>query len=334
MPRRKSRNKTGIDQLSAVESSALWISFACIKCGQQSKTTIDSAEIIDENTALQQEAWSCAFCNFVHAKDVELPLTGVDGTDTPYSNWNEEYRTHGSVGLERFWKAFFRSSVASKDNYWKQCKTCARVQPATAFHRHVGWGPLEKQLECSQCKAVINAELNPQRTKEQLYESATRRRIADLLLKDDNQPPTHKDLFDRFNSRCFKTGKKLDINNRNEWHVDHTLPSKYLYPLTTQNATLLSKEANGAKSEKWPSQFYSNKELVELAGITGQNIELLASETPIVNEDIDVDKAVSRMLNVRNSSDLSKRVSELRLLIESNSLEDRLSSANKQMLGY
>ena len=64
---------------------------------------------------------------------------------------------------------------SSVEAYWKQCNTCGRILPGRAFSGHAGWGPLEKQMECRSCKAVINTNLNPKRTKEQLHESSARR---------------------------------------------------------------------------------------------------------------------------------------------------------------
>lgn len=120
-------------------------------------------------------------------------------------------------------------------------------------------------MECRSCKAVINTNLNPKRTKEQLHESAVKRRIADLLLVGENEKLNFEELFKRFDGKCFKTGKILSIKNRKSWAIDHILPSRWLYPLTTTNATLLSKEANDNKRDKWPSEFYTNDELKKLA---------------------------------------------------------------------
>ena len=99
-------------------------------------------------------------------------------------------------------------------------------------------------MECRSCKGAINAILNPKRTKQQLHESSVRRRIADLFLEGENETIDIQDLFERFESKCFKTKKPLDINKRKTWAIDHILPSKYLYPLKKENAALLSKSAN------------------------------------------------------------------------------------------
>jgi hypothetical protein len=59
---------------------------------------------------------------------------------------------------------------------------------------------------------------------------------------------------------------------------------------------VISTESNNNKRDKWPSEFYTNNELIELAKITGADLGLLSSKTPIVNTDINVGKCVDRYL--------------------------------------
>jgi CRISPR/Cas system Type II protein with McrA/HNH and RuvC-like nuclease domain len=188
-------------------------------------------------------------------------------------------------------------------------------------------------MECRSCKAVINANLNPKRTKEQLHESAVRRRIGDLLFPGEEKNINLEDLFSRFESKCFKTGKVLNINDRKSWAIDHILPSKYFYPLTKENAALLSREANENKRDNWPSKFYNNNELKRLAIITGANLNLISSKNPIVNKSIDVNAAVTRLLSVRGATDLSRRIEEIKKVLKTYGLADRLSQKNRHMLG-
>jgi len=189
-------------------------------------------------------------------------------------------------------------------------------------------------MECRGCKGAINAELNPLRTAEQMHESSSRRRTAELLLEGQNKPLSLPKLFQRFDSRCFKTGKKLNITDRPSWAIDHILPSRYLYPLSDRNAALLSVEANNAKRDRWPSEFYTNNELIRLAKLTGSDLALLASKEPVPNRNIDVDACVSRFLRVRERSNLSKRIAELRKLLTDYNLIGHLSRANRRLLGF
>lgn len=189
-------------------------------------------------------------------------------------------------------------------------------------------------MECRSCKGAINAILNPKRTKEQLHESAVRRRIADLFLEEVNENIDFNDLFERFEHKCFKTKVPLEIKKRDTWAIDYILPSKYLYPLTKENAALLSRSANENKRDKWPSKFYDNNELIELARITGANLELISRKTPLMNHSIDVNKGVQRYLQVREKSDLPKRIKEIRKILMVYELIPNLSMANKKLLGF
>jgi hypothetical protein len=188
-------------------------------------------------------------------------------------------------------------------------------------------------MECRSCKGAINAVLNPKRTKQQLQASLVRRRIADLFVEANNVSIDIEDLFKRFDSKCFKTCKQLNIDDRSSWNIDHILPSKYLYPLSVENAALLSSEANSNKRDMWPSKFYTNNELINLAKITGANLELISSTIPIINHNINVNNGVTKYLQVREMSDLPKRVKEIKKILEVYQLTDNLSEDNKKLLG-
>ncbi len=86
-----------------------------------------------------------------------------------------------------------------------------------------------------------------------------------------------KEILERFDYKCFKCGKNLSkVSSPKERPIDHTLPVYYLYPLTTENATLLCQKHNGEKSGKWPSEYYSEREIKKkLSIITGIDYEIL-----------------------------------------------------------
>jgi hypothetical protein len=239
-----------------------------------------------------------------------------------------------SKPAEYFWKGFFRSATEHSESYWKQCNVCGRILPFSAFSRHAGWGPLERQMECRSCKGAINAVLNPKRTSQQLHEASVKRRIADLLLETEHEPIDIDKLFIRFQGKCFKTKQSLEKGNRKSWAIDHILPSKWLYPLTKDNAALLSREANENKRDKWPSTYYTNNELIELAKLTGANLALLTRSAPVINKNIDINKGVERYLQVREKSNIRKRIREIKKVIRYYGLEDKLSSKNLQLLGF
>lgn len=323
MPRRKTVNLTGIERIEGISPFDAWVSFSCIKCKHQNNIKI-GLELITPTSAFETANWKCDECGYVHSKNSSLP----------FKNWPKASTLKKSMPVQRFWLGFFRIATEYPSSFSKQCNTCGRILPFAAFSKHKDWGPLERQMECRSCKGAINATLNPLRTAEQHHESTVRRRVADLLLKGENKTIDISDLFRRFNSKCFKCGKKLDKKARASWAIDHILPSRYLYPLKFENAALLCAECNNSKHGRCPSEFYTNNELIELSKLTGADLTLLASAEPIVNEDIDVNAGVSRYLTVRARSNLVKRIQELKALLIDYELVDDLSEQNKKALGF
>lgn len=330
MTRRTSKNETGIERIAPPVGSAhdAWTAFICLNCRTLNYVHIGDSLLTPEE-AYESQAWVCEKCGFVHSKDASLPSSWED-------SWLPELLESGELTVERFWRAFFKNATENSQAYWKFCNTCGRIQPYSHFSKHAGWGPLEKQMECRACKAAINAVLNPQRTSEQLRESSIRRRIGDLIVSEYEEKLDVQALFERFGGKCFKTGKPLDITKTGTWHIDHILPSKYLYALNPRNAALLSDEANENKRDKWPSEFYTPQELVELARITGADLQLLSSPEPIQNTAVsseNVNRAVDRYLAVRNSTDLPKRIAEIKKVLQDYNLTELLDEQHKSILG-
>lgn len=321
MARRRTLNVTGIPRLEGVGYHDAWVFYSCVRCQMGNLVPVGtSLEAVRD--AYETASWKCEHCGFRHSKDAPLP----------FRSWPKNARGKGTACATRFWQRFFRTAT-ERGAFWKQCNTCGRVLPFESFSRHRGWGPLERQMECRACKGAINAVLNPKRTAQQLHEGSALRRAADLLMQGDDQHLDIVALFRRFNSRCFKTGQVLDMANRSSWAIDHILPARFLFPLATWNAALLSKGANDLKRDRWPSKFYTNSELVQLALLTGANLALLTRDEPVVNENIDVNRCVERVLRVRERSNLGKRIKTLKLLFTRLGIEDRLSAVNRRLLG-
>jgi len=163
--------------------------------------------------------------------------------------------------------------VAEAQEY-KYCIICNALKPLQFFDHHRRRRS-ERQGECRLCKAAYNAIKNRTRLTDQHREAAQKRRLyLDLAgsKKIDSQA-----VFKRFGYKCFKCGKDLrNVSSAKERPLDHTLPVVYLWPLTTESATLLCHEHNAEKSGKWPSEYYSSEELKRLAIITGISFDTLA----------------------------------------------------------
>ena len=143
------------------------------------------------------------------------------------------------------------------------------------------------QLECKACKKFfVNMPLNPQRNAQQFKEDGLRRRAIEVLINNllkknlihfeferKNKSEFSKYIWDKFNHKCFKCKKDLQLS---EMNLDHTMPLAYLYRLD-ETATCLCASHNSQKSDHFPVDYYTEDELLELSKITGLSLEKLHS---------------------------------------------------------
>jgi len=240
MPRRQTQNTTGIRGTGAADANVVWRVFECYRpsCEQLMKVSEDWIE--EQRAAGSPIAADCPTCGFQNAEDV----------------------------IER----------AAR---WKYCRVCEWLQPLANFHKHKPRGRSFRsghQLECRVCKNTrINPDLNPKRTSDQHRESGQRRRLYSLLSGKEGKIDSLA-VFERFDSRCFNCNKPLihKVRGARDYDLDHTLPAKYLWSLSTSNATLLCSECNNAKHDKWPSEFYTPDRLKALARLTSIEYDFLS----------------------------------------------------------
>jgi len=157
------------------------------------------------------------------------------------------------------------------------------------------------QLECKSCKKFfVNAPLNPLRNSTQHREDSLRRRsieiLVDTLLELDwiyhkfrmkNKKEFDTYIWNKFGKKCFKCDIKL--KSPSAMDLDHTMPLSAFWSLD-ETATCLCKKCNSLKSDAFPVDFYTQKELKELAKITGLDLEFLKSRTvniKVINKIID-----------------------------------------------
>ena len=163
----------------------------------------------------------------------------------------------------------------------KYCLLCYALKPLDQFDHH-GTRQSGRQGECRSCKTVYNGIKNQSRTTDQYRESAAKRRLYRLLAEDEDRLDS-KAIFEKFSGTCFKCNKPLDQTKRSTFNLDHTLPVRLLWPLTTQNATLLCAQCNNEKHDRWPSGVYDAAQLRRLARLTDYDYALLA-EGPQINQ--------------------------------------------------
>ena len=258
MTRRKPRNVTNIRGTGQVDPSVVWRVFECPEPG------CDLLQKISEDTeGFPDVTGICPTCGHATGKD-----------------------------------------HIQRAPRWKYCRVCEWLQPigetvsgdtalrgktiGSAFDYHApksrGFRS-ERQLECKVCKREINRVLNPRRTADQHRESAQKRRLGVLLSGQSGKLDSHR-VFQRFGGKCFKCCKELEYRTRGskDFAIDHTLPASYFWPMTSENATLLCKECNAEKSDRWPSAYYSREEMQRLSVLTSFLFDLLAGP-PKLNPD-------------------------------------------------
>ncbi len=162
---------------------------------------------------------------------------------------------------------------------FKYCIVCYTLKPFEAFGHHAA-RQTGRQGECRLCKTQYNAAKNQTRIADQFTEAAQKRRL--LVFLGGSTRISQTMIRRRYDNKCFKCGK--DVSAEGAAQFDHTLPVRYFWPMTTENATLLCAEHNGAKGASWPSEFYTDGELRTLALKTGISYDLLRGE-PTVNPD-------------------------------------------------
>jgi hypothetical protein len=163
----------------------------------------------------------------------------------------------------------------------KKCSYCQRMLPldparlgTLAFHKHNA-KKTKHQNECRACKKWrINDSFNPKRTVDQLHESSVITRERKLFLREPERLQEYKErtgaglksqVWNRFDRKCFYCDKPLELS---EVQLDHTRPLAYLWPID-EHATCLCAEHNNQKTDKFPVDFYNDRQLRRLAEITG-----------------------------------------------------------------
>ncbi|MFT7898955.1 hypothetical protein VBY74_03110 [Tenacibaculum ascidiaceicola] len=201
------------------------------------------------------------------------------------------YLNHGEVSYEIDVESSTDFQLIGGDLiHLKKCSYCQRKLPinpnllgSLSFHKHNA--KLTKhQNECRSCKKWrINDNFNPLRTTDQLHESSVITRERKVLLKEPEILQEIKDrngaglksiIWKKFGKKCFYCKTPVNLN---EFQLDHTRPLAYLWPID-EHATCLCATHNNQKKEKFPVEFYSKEQLLELSEITGLSYEELVKK--------------------------------------------------------
>jgi len=178
------------------------------------------------------------------------------------------------------------------------------------------------QPYCKESKKLYqNIAGNGMRDKNQLLEgsqgSRTRSLLTAICCNNKNKPPKIEEIFEKFGGKCFKTGKELDINDRKSYEIDHLMPASGYFPLNTNTATLLSREANQSKNDIHPKKFYGQEKFKKLCEILSYPIDKISDENYTLNDDVlyyfdnNFDDIIKTWENInRNKSSFSKYITK------------------------
>lgn len=219
----------------------------------------------------------------------------LSGDETQFYEYTLEDQRNNSIIEEGKFTILHDDYIEEAQEY-KYCIICNAIKPLDLFDRHSA-RKSGRQGECRLCKAVYNSIKNKTRLTDQHREAAQKRRM--YLDLSGNAKIESEEIYKRFDYRCFKCKKDLRRVDAKERPLDHTLPVVFLWPLTTENATLLCREHNSEKSGKWPSSYYSDRELKNLAVLTGVQYETLAGHShynPEAIERLKISEQVDRIL--------------------------------------
>lgn len=220
----------------------------------------------------------------VDAFDIECPICKYrikSGEETTFYNY-ELFHIKEKRTIEKGVFSILHDDYINEAQEYKYCIVCNTIKPEYLFDKHKS-RKSGRQGECRLCKAVYNSIKNRTRISDQHREAAQKRRLyIDLA---GGEKINSKEILKRFDNKCFKCGKDLSVVKKpTERPLDHTLPAYFLWPLTTDTATLLCQKHNGEKSGKWPSKYYSDQELKKLSITTGIDYIIMSGE-PQYNPD-------------------------------------------------
>lgn len=212
----------------------------------------------------------CPTCEFAHRADSETKLF----------DYALVHRSDGSTIEDGEFTVLHGKYVREAPRF-KYCLLCYALKPLEYFDRHRS-RQSGRQGECRLCKVAYNGIKNQSRTTDQFREAAAKRRLFGLLAGEGGRIDDRA-VFDKFNGTCFKCDRDLHYPSTasSAFQLDHTLPVRLLWPLETQNATLLCAKCNNEKHGLWPSEVYSAAKLRRLARLTGYEYALLAGKPKI-----------------------------------------------------
>jgi len=242
------------------KGDVLYRGFQCLNARCTNFILVEDSAVTDDFEIV------CSACNFKHTAGDSTHVYDYDLRDNRDSSIVES----GSFEI-------LHEDYVEEAKGYKYCIICSALKPIELFDKHKA-RKTGRQGECNSCKQIYNSIKNQTRLADQHREASQKRRLYTELT--DSPRIDIGAIYEKFDSKCFKCGLELSSDREKgkaelRGNLDHTLPAKLLWPLTTDNATLLCKEHNGAKAEKWPGDYYDDAELRRLAPLVGIDYKIL-----------------------------------------------------------
>ncbi|MGC3985621.1 MAG: hypothetical protein QM777_13370 [Pseudorhodoferax sp.] len=266
--------KTGQERPEHVQGmgDVLFKHFQCLSPKCQNFITVKVNEIGEDFSI------PCPECGFDHES----------GGETKFFDYELYHKVEKKV-IESGEFVVLHDDYISEAKLHKYCLLCYTMKPVELFSRH-GSRESGYQGECQSCKVIYNGIKNQTRITDQHREAAQRRRLYNQLAVGGGKIDS-KAIFDKFGGKCFNCEKVLTftVKGKRLFDLDHTLPASLLWPMRTDNSTLLCSACNNEKHGEWPSKFYKTKEkLKKLAVLTGYPYDLLTGEAVLNLEAVDL----------------------------------------------
>jgi len=108
------------------------------------------------------------------------------------------------------------------------------------------------------------------RYKENVLRKFREKHLNETILSNDK---LDKMCLEKFGEKCFRCGSTENIA------IDHILPLHRFFAKILRNIIPLCNVCNSSKQHKWPSEFYTESELIRLAKVSGYSLSKLKNPT-------------------------------------------------------
>lgn len=205
----------------------LFKGFQCLAPECEQFISVRASEITEDFSV------KCPKCGFIHSN-------GAESKFFDYELYHEEEKKVIEAG--HF--VILHDDYVSEAKLYKYCLLCYTLKPVELFSHHAA-RKSGFQGECQACKTIYNGIKNQSRITDQHREASQRRRLYRQLASGVHKIDSTV-VFNKFKGKCFNCEKELEFVKKGQrsYDLDHTLPASLLWPMNSENATLLCSGCN------------------------------------------------------------------------------------------